>query len=197
MIYLVRHGQTEFNLARRYQGALDSDLTEHGVRQAERIGALLAGLLRDDQGWEIVSSPQGRARRTAEIINARLGLPLTFDERLREISLGSWDGLLQDEVAAMIPPGLAHWNRFFYSPDGETYEALAARLAGWLGWAAEPGRKVVAVSHGVSGRVLRGLYGGLSRQAMLELDVPQDAVFRLAEGRIERIDCPAEAQAAN
>jgi broad specificity phosphatase PhoE len=192
VIYLVRHGQTEFNLARRYQGGLDSPLTQQGVIQAERIGALLARLL-NDEGWAMVSSPQGRARRTAEIINDRIGLPLAFDDRLREISLGSWDGLLQDEVAARIPAGLAHWNRFFYSPDGESYEALAERLGGWLAWATAPGRKVVAVSHGVSGRVLRGLYAGLSRPAMLELPVPQDAVFRLAEGRIERIDCAPEA----
>lgn len=191
MIYLVRHGQTEFNLARRYQGALDSPLTEHGARQAERIGALLAGLL-DGEGWEVVSSPQGRARRTAEIINARLGLPLGLDDRLREISLGAWDGLLIGEVLHKLPPGAGVWERQLHAPGGESFEAISARIADWLAEIEASGRRIVAVSHGMAGRVLRGLYGGYSRQAMLELDVPQDAVFRLSEGRIERIDCPAD-----
>jgi probable phosphoglycerate mutase len=195
VIYLVRHGQTEFNLARRYQGALDSPLTEHGVRQAEQIGALLSGLL-EGEPWTMVSSPQGRARRTAEIINARLGLPLGFDDRLREISLGSWDGLLIDEVVDKLPPGAGVWERQLHAPGGESFEAIAARIGDWLTDVDGAGRRIVAVSHGMAGRVLRGLYGGLSRQAMLELDVPQDSVFRLAGGRIERIDCAAEAQAA-
>lgn len=189
MIYLVRHGQTEFNLARRYQGALDSPLTEHGVRQAERVGALLAGLLRGEDGWEIVHSPQERARRTAEIVNAALGFPASHDDRLREISLGEWDGLLIEEVVHKLPPGTGVWERQLHAPGGESYEAISARIADWLADVGGSGRRIVAVSHGMAGRVLRGLYGGLSRQAMLELDVPQDAVFRLADGRIERVDC--------
>lgn len=196
MIYLVRHGQTEFNLARRYQGALDSPLTDHGVRQAERVGRRLRTLLEGESGWELVASPQGRARRTAEIVNAALGLPMSHDPRLREISLGEWDGLAIDEVVHKLPPGASVWERQLHAPGGEPFEAIAARVGEWLAEVDGSGRRIVAVSHGMAGRVLRGLYGGLSRQAMLELDVPQDAVFRLADGRIERIGCPAEASAA-
>ena len=50
-------------------------------------------------------------------------------------------------------------------------------------------RPRIAASHGVAGRVLRGLYARMEPEAALKLDSPQDAVFRLAEGRIERIDC--------
>lgn len=196
MIYLVRHGQTEFNLARRYQGGLDSPLTAQGHSQARRIGALLGELL-DGEGWAMASSPQGRARRTAEIINEGLGLPLGFDPRLREISLGAWDGLLIDEVHDRAPPNVDVWERQLHAPGGESFEAIAARIADWLAEVDGSGRRIVAVSHGMAGRVLRGLYGGFSRQAMLELDVPQDAVFRLHEGRIERFDCPSEVQAAD
>ncbi|MDX9999109.1 MAG: histidine phosphatase family protein [Phenylobacterium sp.] len=196
MIYLVRHGQTEFNLARRYQGALDSPLTDHGVRQAERVGRRLRILLEGESGWELVASPQGRARRTAEIVNAALGLPMSHDPRLREISLGEWDSLAIDEVVHKLPPGASVWERQLHAPGGEPFEAIAARVGEWLAEVDGSGRRIVAVSHGMAGRVLRGLYGGLSRQAMLELDVPQDAVFRLADGRIERIGCPAEASAA-
>lgn len=193
MIYLVRHGETEFNLARRYQGGLDSPLTAQGVSQARRVGALLGELL-NGEDWTIASSPQGRARRTAEIINEGLGLPLAVDPRLREISLGAWDGLLIEEVHHKLPPGAGVWERQLHAPGGESFEDISARIADWLAEIDRSGRRIVAVSHGMTGRVLRGLYGGFSRQAMLELEVPQDAVFRLAGGRIERIDCPASAQ---
>ena len=65
---------------------------------------------------------------------------------------------------------------------------MAARLGDWLGEATAGGRDLVVVSHGVAGRILRGLYAGLSREEALALDVPQDAVFRLEGGRVERID---------
>src|SRR5689334_8295809 len=73
VIYLVRHGQTEFNVARRYQGQGDSPLTLLGQMQAKRMGERLAGLVGDPTGWRIVSSPLGRAVATAKIIARALG----------------------------------------------------------------------------------------------------------------------------
>lgn len=187
-LYLVRHGQTEFNLARRYQGALDSPLTALGVQQAGRMGELLATLV--PPGTPLVSSPLGRARHTAELIAATAGLARpTLDPRLAEVSLGVWDGLTDEDIDFAFPgarDGTSRWDWYFAAPDGESYDAMAARLGEWLAEAKGP---LVAVSHGVAGRVIRGLYAGLDRDEALKLDVPQDAVFRLAEGRIERIDC--------
>src|SRR5260370_849747 len=96
-ILLVRHGETEWNRARRYQGWSDSALTARGIAQAEAIGHRLRALP-EAAAAGIVASPIGRARRTAEIIAECLGrtAPLRFYERLREISLG-----------ARVPP-LAH-----------------------------------------------------------------------------------------
>ena len=90
-IFLVRHGQTEWNLVGRYQGWGGSPLTPLGIVQAEAIGHHL----RDIAGARdaaIVASPIGRARRSAELIRKQLGstATLTFDDRLREIGLGSW-----------------------------------------------------------------------------------------------------------
>ena len=68
MFYLTLHGETEWNRERRFQGQLDSRLTEHGVEQARLMGVTLRGLLGDSTGYAVVSSPLGRARRTAEII---------------------------------------------------------------------------------------------------------------------------------
>ena len=74
---------------------------------------------------------------------------------------------------------------YFQTPDGETYDGFAGRIAGWL---AERGDgPVIAVSHGVVTRVLRGLYAGLPRAGALRLPVPQDRIFRLAGGGIEEI----------
>ena len=190
-LYLVRHGQTEFNLARRYQGALDSPLTALGVQQAGRMGELLA--TRVPAGTPMVCSPLGRARHTAEIIMRTAGLAApVMDPRLAEISLGVWDGMTDEDIDFAFPgarDGTTRWDWHFASPDGERYEVLAARLGDWLAEATASTTPLVAVSHGMAGRVLCGLYAGLERDEALKQDVPQDAIFRLAEGRVVRIDC--------
>jgi broad specificity phosphatase PhoE len=183
-IFLVRHGETEWNRARRYQGWSDSPLTARGIAQAEAIGQRLRALP-ETAAAEIVASPTGRARRTAEIIAQCLGrtAPLRFDERLREISLGAWDGLNRAEIRSRMGEKFAEFEWYFLTPDGESYDGFAARIAGWL---KEPrDGPVIAVSHGVVTRVLRGLYAGLPRAAALRLPVPQDRIFRLAGGIIE------------
>ena len=90
VIFLVRHGETEWNLRRRYQGWGDSPLTARGVVQGEAIGRRIARMP-ETEGAPIVSSPLGRARRTAELIQTARGdgAPLQFDERLKEISIGA------------------------------------------------------------------------------------------------------------
>ena len=197
MIYLVRHGQTEFNRDNRFQGHRDSPLTALGADQAGRIGDLLRGLLADLAGVVLISSPLGRALQTARIIRGRLGLPseALIEPRLIEITVGAWEGLTRDEILAEHPnpsPGM-----LFEAPGGETYDQAAERLSSWLAEIDESdGLRRVVVSHGVTGRVLRGLYAGLPKTEVLTLSTPQDAVFRLADGRIERIDyAPAAALA--
>lgn len=188
VIYLVRHGETEWNRTRRYQGWSDSPLTERGVAQADAIGRWLC-TLPEARSAVLIASPLGRARHTAEIIGECLGraAAIRFDDRLREISLGSWDGLHRDEIAA-ISPGIFdddYFEWYFRTPDGESYDAFAGRIAAWLAEAGEG--PLIVVTHGVVTRVLRGLYAGLPRSQALRLEVPQDRVFRLANGTIEEI----------
>ena len=185
-IFLVRHGETEWNRARRYQGWSDSPLTARGVAQAEAIGARLRALP-EAADAEIVASPIGRARRTAEIIALCLGrtAPLRFDERLREISIGAWDGLDRAAIRSRMGAAFEEFEWYFRTPDGESYDGFAGRIAGWL--AALGDDPVIAVAHGVVTRVLRGLYAGLPRATALRLPVPQDRIFRLAGGEIEEI----------
>ncbi|HEY1261810.1 MAG TPA: histidine phosphatase family protein [Stellaceae bacterium] len=193
-ILLVRHGETEWNLEGRYQGRLDSPLTARGTAQAQAIGRLLARL-QGTAAMPIFTSPLGRARHTADIIAGCIGnysRPRP-DDRLREISLGSWDGLTRKEIALRAPElftGAVRCEWYFRSPDGETYEGFAARVGAWLDeWRDDD---VVVVAHGVVSRVLRGLYGGLDRRVALTLPVPQDAIFRLSAGAIEKIGTDAD-----
>ena len=185
-IFLVRHGETEWNRARRIQGWSDSPLTVRGIAQAVAIGHRLH-TLPEIADAAIVASPIGRARRTAEIIAECLGrtAPPRFDDRLREISLGSWDGLDRAEIRTRIGARFEEFEWYFDTPDGERYDGFAGRIAEWLREVGDG--PVIAVSHGVVTRVLRGLYAGLPRADALRLPVPQDSIFRLAGGTIEEI----------
>jgi broad specificity phosphatase PhoE len=193
MIYLVRHGQTEFNRERRIQGHVDSPLTELGVRQAQAVGRLLRDLIREPDGWRIVSSPLGRAHATAELIAHRLGgLPIELDARLKEMSWGAYDGRLRAELEAEEPETFGKTGWAFDAGTGETYDAVSERVGAWLAeLPPEPERRIVCVSHGISGRVLRGLYANLGRDETSLQEVPQDAVYLLRHGGVGRIDCEA------
>lgn len=189
MILFARHGETEFNVQRRAQGLADSPLTPLGVRQAHAMAGLLADLVAREAGdWRVAVSPLGRAVATATIIGARLGLPFELDDRLREHSMGEFDGLHVDEFLPRFRTDVPPLERSFHTPAGESYEALTGRISDFLAEVSDETRLVV-VSHGAAGRILRGLYGGLPREAMLSLDIPQDAVFRLHAGQVDRFDC--------
>lgn len=199
MIYLCRHGETAFNRERRLQGRRESELTALGRRQAEAMADLIHDLIAREPAaaWRIIASPLGRTRATAAAISARLGVSVEIDERLVEIDVGEWSGRLRDDVAAESPELFKSPEWFFAAPGGETYEDMMARVGGWLAeQTAEPDRRLIVVSHGVAGRFLRGAYAGLSRTALLAQDVPQDAIYRLSGGQVDRLDCaPVEMSA--
>lgn len=192
-IILVRHGETRWNREGRVQGHGDSPLTPKGAAQARAYGTRLRRMLGDGaSGWRVVSSPLGRCAQTTGILCELAGLDfrsVAFDDRLREVHTGEWSGLPKAELAARHPDlmageGLGHW--VFRCPGGETHAQVAARLGDWLASLA-PGDKVVAVSHGIAGRVLRGLYLGADPDEAMRGDSPQDVLFHMSNGCIERI----------
>ncbi|SDR60897.1 probable phosphoglycerate mutase [Rhizobiales bacterium GAS113] len=193
-IYLVRHGETEFNAQGRFQGLLDSPLTRRGREQAELMGSILAAHLGAEPDIPLHVSPLGRTRETAALLRRRCACAEPVVEpRLREVSIGAWDGLDSVEIHAEWPnalDGAGPFDWYFRSPNGESYEAASARLEAWL---TEQQAPVIAVSHGLAGRLLRGVYLGLAAAQALSLPVPQDAVFRLAGGRSETLTLPAPA----
>lgn len=99
-----------------------------------------------------------------------------------EVTLGSWDGMTHYEIDIEHPgalKGADAFDWFFRSPDGETFDDACSRVGTWLSEISTP---TIAVSHGLTGRLIRGVYLGLSRREMLELPVPQNGFYRLSGG---------------
>jgi probable phosphoglycerate mutase len=193
-LYLLRHGETAWNLDRRMQGSKDSSLTARGRAQAAAMGRALAAELAREPGPTIfLRSPLGRTRETSLIIGRELGLDdaeWRDDPRLAELRYGNWEGSTWVEIEAEHPAALAAWRadpEGFCPPGGETHDALRRRSADALADIVASGTRTVVVSHGVSGAVMRGLLHGLDARAMFVLEKPQDAFFRLHDGREERI----------
>lgn len=185
-IYLVRHGETEWNAAGRFQGKLDSRLTKRGVAQAAAYGRRLAVIAGEIDA--LVASPLGRVRETTAIITSFGKFPeAQWDSRIAEVSVGSWDGLTHIDIDAQWPgrlDGSSPFDWFFRSPDGESYDAAMARVNQWLD---SLQGIVLAVSHGLIGRIIRGAYLNLDKDQALGLPVPQDVIWRLANGHVEPI----------
>jgi len=100
-----------------------------------------------------------------------------------EVTVGAWDGMTHDEIDMEYPGALADCEAhdwFFRSPDGETFEAACDRVRAWLSSISSP---TVAITHGLTSRLIRGLYLGLSRPDMLRLAVPQDGYVVLRDGQ--------------
>ena len=191
-IYLVRHGETVFNVKGRYQGQLDSPLTEYGIEQVSDIAHMLRVTAHDMSRMKVISSPLGRTLQTAQIICSTLGYDfrkVKIDDRLTEVSLGSWDGLTISEIEEQFPGTLANTNQYnwyFNNLDGETYEMVAARVSSWLD-SIKNFPRVIAISHGLSGRILRGIYAKLEKTKALQLEVSQNTIFKLSNGTVESI----------
>jgi probable phosphoglycerate mutase len=188
-IVLVRHGETDWNRERRYQGHADTPLNEAGRAQARE----LAEILRPEGVSAVYSSPLRRASETARIIADRLGLEARELEPLREIDVGDWQGLTVDEVRTRFPERAdVAWHSGW--PNGETHDELAARVVPAL---LELGRRhagdrVLGVTHAGPIRAALSAATGLSHAESRARSGPlaNCAVFRFAirDGDLERVD---------
>ena len=188
-IYLIRHGETDWNRDGRLQGKRDIPLNAMGREQAAEAARRLAASLDDAalSSLAFVSSPLERARETMELLRAALGLiPEGYgtDARLAEISFGSWEGLTWAEVARIDPAGTgvrrrAVWT--FVPPGGESYADVAARAEAWLATLAGP---TVVVTHGGVIRTLMVLIAGTPPHEAAHVDIPQGRVWSLGRGPV-------------
>ncbi|MBM09411.1 MAG: hypothetical protein CMF69_07525 [Magnetovibrio sp.] len=187
-IFLVRHGETMWNRIGRHQGQLESVLTLEGIRQAKSVGLQLKQQIKEWDTIHLFCSPLFRCRQTAAVISDVAGInfeQFIYDERLKERCFGSWEGLTDEEIIVQHSNDWAMrqrdpWN-YIIPGGGENYPSLATRVGNWLD-EQEINSRILLVSHGQTGRVLRFLYLGLSPLEALNLPVPQNIAYRLFEG---------------
>lgn len=190
MIYLLRHGQTDYNAEGRLQGQLESTLTPHGEAQVQAMADLLKTEIGDLEGWRILASPLKRTRQSAAIVSATLGLAVEIAPALIEVGCGAWEGELYADLRAREPAAFNAPDWYFRAPGGERFADMAARIDPWFAsLPPEPERRLIVVCHGISGTFVRRAYLGLTEAETIRQETPQDAIFRLAGGMSERLAC--------
>jgi probable phosphoglycerate mutase len=159
-ILLARHGETDWNSERRWQGHADRALNEVGREQARELAETLT-----DRAIDVVySSDLLRAHETALIVGERLGLPVEVDAGLREVDVGDWSGRVHSEIEGLDPDGYRRWREGGKGwAGGESYEEMGERVvAAVLRLAARhPGETLLIVTHGGSIRACRATAAGL------------------------------------
>lgn len=161
-LVLVRHGQTDANLAGRFQGQQNVPLNKAGRRQAHVVAERLARI----GPARVVSSDLDRAMTTAEAIAKACGVGVSCDQRLREIDVGLWQGRTSTEIASenlWFEDALREGRDFRRSETGETAEEAGTRVAGVLEDLAQahPLETTVVVGHGLALRVGLALFLGM------------------------------------
>lgn len=155
-LYLIRHGETESNKERRYQGWSESPLSDIGLRQAEKASFFLASQEID----ALFCSDLNRALHTARVIGAGCGLKPEITPLLREIHFGEWEGLTFDQIEASWGDRISAWldNPFERSaPGGETLKEVCDRMLEFIEHLSKncpDSKSIAAVSHGGSIRAL-------------------------------------------
>ena len=180
-LVFIRHGQTDWNAEGRMQGQRDIPLNDVGREQARRNGRRLRTHLRDvgieARTLDVLTSPLSRAVETTRIVCDALGHApddVSFDDRLREITFGAWEGFTIPELAEVVPD-LTRQRKAdkwaFVPPEGESYRMLARRIDAWLATLTRPS---IVVSHGGVMRVVLGRLGGLKENEIPAQHMPQD-----------------------
>jgi broad specificity phosphatase PhoE len=190
-IFLARHGESDWNVEKRFQGHRDRPLTERGREQAHA----LADLVGAEKIGAVYTSPLSRARETAEIVAARVGLKVVALPELREVDTGSWSGLSRADVEARFPEGFARWRSGGSGwENGESYDEMAERVIGALRKIAEdhPDGHVLVISHGGPIRAIHAAAEGLAIKDYRRLK-PVEPNARLSavaveNGRLTRLD---------
>ncbi len=128
-LYIVRHGETTWNLAGRYQGRRESALSARGMQQGQLLADAIARI--EPPVVTIISSPMHRTRATAAFVADRLNVPLRTDDAIIEIAHGTWEGRLRDEIATNDPERYHLWRREPAAVAFENGESLLDVCARW------------------------------------------------------------------
>lgn len=179
-LYIIRHGQTDYNAQTRFQGSMDIPLNDIGRGQALRNGSKLNEILGTSAAqFNFICSPLGRARETMEIIRSELGLPKTdyfADKRLSEINFGDWEGQTVGDLEQSSPELYAdrEANKWTFTPPGknaESYAKLAERITPVLN---EIDKPTICVCHGGVIRAMLQVNGARFDPNIAIEQIPQD-----------------------
>ena len=193
VIYYIRHGETAWNAAGRFQGTQDIPLNDLGRTQAVAAGGILAGLIARHghavSALPFVASPLGRARLTMELVRETLRLPpdgYALDDRLREIAYGEWEGLTLPEMerhdAATFASRLTDkWS--VAAPSGESYASVTLRMREWFD---SLQGDTVTVAHGGTMRALMVALGIATPSEASEIPIGQGVVYVFREGKLTK-----------
>jgi probable phosphoglycerate mutase len=197
-IYFIRHGETQWNAERRYQGRRDIPLNEKGKGQADQNGRTLAALFAarglNPNEFEWHGSPLGRTRETMERVRAAFTEPLPevkYDVRLMEISFGILEGELFEQLPAnmAVAPGSRTADYWEFRPEnGENYRDVEARLAEFSSVLQGPS---VVVAHGGIARTLRVLVERAPIVEVVNWAPPQDVIMHFKPGFMELLSAAA------
>ncbi len=194
MIYIVRHGQTAWNLKKRKQGRKDSPLTLFGIEQAKKTAIALQNEISNIGEFKIVISPQWRCQQYASIICELLGLDFLdciHEEQLREHSFGLWEGKNEEEIEEEFPGFLSrryqpknYWR--YVVPMGESYELLMSRVSKVLDKYKQD--NVIFICHEMVSKVMRGSLLQLKESEILSLNHKQNIVYSFSQGQLGVIE---------
>ncbi len=188
-LYLIRHGETDWNRTGRFQGQSDVPMNATGIGQAHRIGRRLSQLVTPQRANEldVVSSPLLRARQTADVVCQALGLDigaLRISDTLAELSFGEWEGLTTEEIKLAYPEHRRarkrdRWN--VSAPGGESFGERIPELGLFL---ANIDRPTVLVCHAGVIRICLYLLGAVDRQSALISPISHDRIYVWSQGTL-------------
>lgn len=186
-LYIVRHGQTEWNAEKRLQGWKNSNLTREGIVNAERLSRRLGDIDFD----YIYSSPQQRALDTADIIRGNKNTEITILDGLKEIGFGAWEGMPIDSINKKYKDEFdTYLNRpHLYKPiDGESFEDIFKRAEKSLeNIISRGGEDILIVSHGVTIKVLTSIIKKIPLEEIYNIPIHLGTALNICEVKEDNI----------
>lgn len=189
-MYIIRHGQTVWNLSKRKQGQLDSPLTLKGVEQAKNTGRIILSEGLDLDNTKIVASPLFRAKQHAAILCETIGYDFSsciLEEDLKEHCFGLWEGKTEEEIESQFPNLLSkrykpenYWS--YIIPMGESYELLYNRVSKVLEKYGED--NIIYVCHEMVSKVMVGHLNKLTPDQILPLSHPQNQIYKYKDNHL-------------
>jgi len=193
-LYLIRHGETDFNKSGVFFGNMDVGLNHIGKKQSKELETVMDNIELDI----IISSPLKRCIETAQGIASRKGLLINIVDELREMNFGLWEGCYYDDVARLYPDewkmGMEDW-RDMHPTEGECFRDFYSRVSNALKTIIESydGKKVALITHGGCMRVIVSDLLGLKEKGFwnFHFEHGKYSLLEIEEGHctIRKINC--------